>query len=75
MTANKVLTHEAIDHDTFRRCACPARQKLRWESPRRRMYSCDECDIWWEELKSVLDDLTAVSNEPGNEEPANTNVG
>lgn len=67
--ANSAESHPA------RRCACHAFQSLRWETPNRRMYSCEDCGIWWEELIPAPVDGYTVATEPVEEEPANTNVG
>jgi hypothetical protein len=39
------------------------------------MYSCEDCAIWWEEFKPVIEDLSADVDEPVEEEPANTKAG
>lgn len=63
------------ENDPARRCACRAVQALRWETPKRRMYSCEDCGIWWEELIPMPTDDNTIAAGPVEEEPANTNVG
>ncbi|MEO6394142.1 MAG: hypothetical protein ABIP75_19975 [Pyrinomonadaceae bacterium] len=54
MTSNEIF----IDPQTLRRCPCPDVPEMRWESPKRRMYSCPECGMWWEVPKQVPEEET-----------------